>query len=142
MTNTTPPPVPDALAEAIAKVTEMRETILAQQRSIKELQHSLQTQTDRVYYLLEERARFRADAMACRTFVTKLATIQESIHKLSNEGSRILDDMAAMDAEHTKSEDIKEEAAALQTNLEKLRNIENGKTSFPPVPEGARTDTD
>lgn len=141
MTNT-PPTLPDRHAEAVAEVQGMRDLIQIQSQQIEELKRQLQTQTDRVYYLLEERARFRSDALACRTFVTKLATIQESIHKLSNEGSRILDDMAAMDAEHTKSEDIKEEAAALQTNLEKLRNIENGKTSFPPVPEGARTDTD
>ena len=137
---TTPLSPLDRHAEAIAQVTSMRDQINAQMEHIDALKRELQTERDRVALLTEERARWRTDAMACRTFVTKLATIQESINRATEGAARILDDMAQMDSNATTKESIDDTTKTIEENLAKMRNIENESNLMAPMQAGPRTD--
>lgn len=127
----------DRHAEALAEVSSMRDTIIAQKEEISNLNRELQTERDRVHILLEERARWRADAMACRTFVVKLATIQEQVNRATEGAAHILGEMAAMDSQATSEIAIKEATTSIEDNLRKLREAENGKPNpVETLPEG------
>lgn len=126
----------DHHAEAIAQVSKMRDTIVAQNDVIAGLYRDLQTERDRVHLLIEERARWRADALACRTFVVKLATILEHVNTATVGCKAILDDMAQMDSAETPKGAVDETANSIEENLRKMRGITDGATmEF--VPAGA-----
>ena len=131
----------DRHAAAIAEIEAMSDLIHTQKIQIEMLQRDVQTERDRVALLTEETTRWRTDAMACRTFVTKLATIQEIINQATIGSKMILDDMAAMDSTETSKEAINETTKTIEENLAKIKKATNDEnmngTSVPPVQEGA-----
>lgn len=121
-----PRPSVDQHAEAIAQVTAMRDTITKQSMELSDLRRDLQTERDRVALMIEERARYRSDSLACRAFVVKLATIQEAINELTKGARNVLSEMAMLDMSETPAEAVDEEQRRLDESLAKINKIVNG----------------
>lgn len=126
MSDPTQKPSVDRHAEAIAQVSEMRDIIHMQKSQIEALMRDAQTGRDRVAILTEERARWRTEALACRTFVVKLATILEHVNTATVGAAMILTDMAKMDEDETPAVAVEETTKAVEDNLEKLRRMTDG----------------
>jgi hypothetical protein len=129
----------DRHAEAVAQVSEMRDTIRDQNTRIVDLMRDVQTERDRVSLLMEERARWRTDALACRTFVVKLATILEHVHTATIGSKSILDDMALMDSSETPKGAVDDTVNTIEENLRKMRGTQSGAV-MEALQTGSRTD--
>lgn len=124
----TPPTLPDRHAAALAEVSAMKDLITEQKRFIDDYRRIIMTMNDRIALLTEERARWRSDALACRTFVTKLATILEHVHTATTGAAAILDDMAKMDAGETPKAAVDQTTQEIEERLHAMKEKIDGAT--------------
>lgn len=128
MTDTTslPPPSLDRHAEAIAEVSSMRDTILALRDEVGQLKADLNRAEDRVTLVLEERNKYRFEALTFRSKLIELATIQSNIGLLTTEANTVMMHVRELSAAGGPKEEPQIDTTTLEENLKKLNDITHG----------------